>query len=90
MKNIWLEVDEPRRSFFRIAHKMLASIAFCARTGKVSELYALYGSFVKAYKKLDTVLRLYDSNVITVCNGIDAALAIYFPSDTRFDEIFAS
>ena len=90
MKNVWLEVDEPRKHFFKVAQPLLSYIAWLTHINRLEELYDMYASFVAAYKKLDTLLRLYDQSVITVFDGVEAAIAIYRPSDHRFDEIFAN
>ena len=90
MNNIWLEVDEPRKSFFGVAHTLIANIAILARNGDRSKLYSLYASMVKAYRKLDTIVKLYDRDVAVTIDGIDAALDMYCQGDRRFDEIFAN
>lgn len=90
VKNIWLEKDEPRKHFFKVAYPLVASIAYYSRLKKMNELYEMYASFVSAYKKLDVLVRLYDQNVIAAFDGIEAALSIYCSDDKRFDEIFAS
>ena len=88
VKNIWLEVDEPRKHFFKVAFPLLDSISQCVRLGKMDELYCLYTAFMKAYKKLDVMLRLYDQSVIAAYDGVESAISLYCPDDGRFDEIF--
>lgn len=88
MKNLWLEVDEPRKHFFNVAYRLLANVERLSRIGKMEELYALYAAFVKAYKKLDILLRLYDKDVMAVYDGADAALSIYCHGDDRLNAIF--
>lgn len=90
MKSIWLEKDEPRKHFFKVAYPLISSIAYYVRLKKMSDLYDLYAVFIRAYKKLDVLLRLYDQNVIAAFDGVEAALSIYCPDDKRFDEIYAS
>ena len=90
MKNLWLEKDEPLKHFFKVAYPLISSIAYYTRLKKMNDLYGLYAAFVRAYKKLDILVRLYDQNVIAAFDGIEAALSIYCPEDKRFDEIFAN
>ena len=90
MKNIWLEVDEPRKRFFKVGHELIASIAILARNGELGKLYSLYASFMKAYRKLDTIVKLYDRDVAVTFNGVEVALDTYCHGDHRFDEIFAN
>ncbi len=90
MKNIWLEVDEPRKRFFKVAHELIGNIAVLARNGELNKLYSLYASFVKAYRKLDTIVKLYDRDVAVTFDGIEVALDMYCHGDRRFDEIFAN
>lgn len=88
VKNIWLEVDEPRKHFFKVAYPLLSAISHAVRNGKMDELYRLYEAFAKAYKRLDTLIKLYDKSVAATFDGVEAAIALYCPQDQRFDEIF--
>ncbi len=90
MKNIWLEVDEPRKHFFKTAYDVLSGISHFVRLGKMDELYSAYETFVKAYKRLHVTLKLYDQNVIAVFEGVEAALDLYCHGNRRFDEIYVT
>jgi len=90
MKNILLEVDEPRKHFFKVCYPLISNIAYFVRLGRMEELYVLYTSFVKAYKRLDVIMKLYDQSVITAFEGVETALNLYCPNDDRLNEIFVS
>lgn len=90
VKNLWLEVDEPRKRFFKVAYPLIAHIAYYSRLKRMNELYDMYATCISAYKKLDVLIKLYDQDVITAFNGIESALSIYCPDDNRFSEIFLS
>lgn len=88
MKNIMLEADEPRKHFFKVSYPLISNIAYYAQRGRMNELYVLYEKFIRAYKKLDIMMKLYDQSVITAYEGVEIALGMYCPDDRRFDEIF--
>ena len=89
MKNLWIEQDEPRKHFFKVAYPLLSNVAFLSRVGRMDDLYAMYEAFVSAYKKLDVLLRLYDKDVINVFEGVEVALSIYVNGDVNLNRIFA-
>lgn len=90
VKSLWLEKDEPRKHFFKAAYPFVSSIAFDVQHNRMEDLYEMYERYIRAYKKLDILLRLYDQEVVATFDGIEAAISIYCPCDKRFDEIFVS
>ena len=81
-------VDTKRSLFIEAGANLLLKICRLTRMHNICILHVMYKAYRQRYHDLPYLLRMYDSTVITINDGIESALTMYCRNDSLFDRVF--